>query len=255
MIITAAVKDSTLGELHGIFRTYYDDLKIESEGNYFENEMDGIWKYWNINGLITDSMIYKQGVRTAYATYKYGFLKPTLKQLLFNPNLKDTLNWYRYSFTDSLKNTFTEKELKIKDGKEKIIFQADFAGNRGLLKEYDSTGAVKTDSVFTRKLQEAEFISGEDRWADFLRKNVNPMVLADNNAPDGKYTVFLKFTINSDGTLNDIKPENDPGYGMVAEAIRVLKISGKWIPAIRYGIYHKAYRIQPITFLIEGQER
>ena len=227
-IASATLTDSTLSTLHGMFTTYYDDMKIESAGNYFENEMDGVWKYWDTGGLLTDSMIYSHGIRLAYGMYKYYFLKPTLKQLVFNPTLKDTLNWYRYSFTDSLKNTFTEKEVGLKDGKEKIRFQVNFIGNRGLLKEYDSTGTVKSDSVFTRELQEANFVGGEDGWRNFLRKTLNPNVPVDNGAPDGKYTVIIKFIVNPDGTLEDIKPEMDPGYGMAAEAMRVLKNSSKF---------------------------
>jgi antitoxin component YwqK of YwqJK toxin-antitoxin module len=251
-IISATVKDSTLSTLQGMFTTYYDDMNLESAGNYFENEMEGVWKYWDKDGFLTDSMIYKNGVRTAYASYKYYFSKPTLGQLFFRDSLKTATYSYLYSFTDSLKNTFQEMQVSFKKGKPKTDFEVNFVGQRGLLKEYDSTGGVKTDSVFTRKLQEAEYISGEQGWRDFLRKNLNPMVLVDNRAPDGKYTVILKFIVNQDGTLDEIKPENDPGYGTVAEAIRVLKSSSKWKPAIQYGKYRRAYRRQPITFFIQN---
>jgi hypothetical protein len=256
MVVTASVKDSTLGTLHDLFRTYHDDMSIESEGNYFENDMDGVWKYWDKKGFITDSVIYKRGVRIAYGAYKYFFYKPTTKQLLVSPELKDTLAWRSYSFTDSLKNTFTQQEVSIKDGKERINFEADFIGDRGLLKDYDSTGVVKADSVFSRKLEEASFIGGDQAWRDFLRKNLNANVPAENYAPDGKYTVIIKFIINPDGTLSDIKAENDPGYGMVKEAIRVIKKAAKkWQPANKYGTYVKAYRRQPITFLIQRSVR
>lgn len=250
-ILSATVKDSTLNTLHGMFISYYDDMKTESAGNYFENDMEGVWKYWDKDGYLTDSVIYKNGIRVAYGKYEYYFIKPDLKQLLLNPNIKSTLNWHSYTFTDSLKNTFSQKEVGIKDGKEKIMFQADFLGNRGLLKEYDSTGAFTTDSVFTRKLQEAGFKGREDGWRDFLRKNLNANTPVDNNAPGGKYTVIIRFIVNKDGTLDDIKAENDPGYGMAEEAIRVIKQSGKWQPAIMYGKYRRAYRRQPITFVIE----
>ncbi len=251
-ILSATVKDSSLSTLHGMFKTYYDNMKIESAGNYFENDMEGVWKYWDKDGYLTDSVVYKNGVRVAYGKYEYYFVKPSIKQLLLNPYATSTLNWYSYNFTDSLKNTFTEKQVGIKDGKERIMFQADFMGNRGLLKEYDSTGAITaTDSVFTRKLQEAEFSSREDEWRNYLRKNLDPMVPVKNKAPAEKYTVVISFIVNPDGTISDIKAENDPGYGMVEEAIRVIKKSGKWQPAIRYGKYQKAYRRQPITFLVE----
>ena len=224
-IISATVKDSTLSTMHGMFTTYHEDMKIESLGSHFENEMDGVWKYWDKDGFLTDSMVYKNGIRIAYASYKYYFSRPTLGQLFFRDSLKNATYSYIYSFTDSLKNSFYEKQVSFIKGKPKTNFEVNFIGERGLLKEYDSTGSVKTDSVFNRQLQDAKFISGEDEWRNFLRKNLNPMVLADNHAPDGKYTVILKFIVNSDGTLIDIKPENDPGYGTVAEAIRILKIS------------------------------
>ena len=253
-VVSATFTDSSLSNLNGLYRSYYADNKIESEGNYINNDMEGVWKYRDVNGLITDSMIYTKGTCTAYAAYKYNFSKPTLKQLLLNPYLKDTLTSYLYSFTDSLRNTFTEKEVSVKNGKEIINFEADFIGERGLLKEYDSTGAVKTDSVFTRKLQEASFVGGDQGWRDLLRVNLNPLIPAENNAPNGKYTVIIRFIINPDGTVKDLKAENDPGYGMAEEAIRVMKKS-KWQPAIKYGKYQFAYRRQPVTFLIEGEGR
>jgi hypothetical protein len=255
MIITAGVKDSALSALHGMFRTYYDNMTIESEGNYFENDMEGVWKYWDTKGMLTDSMIYSKGIRIAYGSYKYYFNNPSEIELLFSPTLKDTLSLYRYSFTDSLKNTFSEKEVSIKNGKEKINFEANFIGERGLLKDYDSTGAVKIDSVFSRQLVEPAFLSGEDGWRNFLRKTLNANVPAVNNAPDGKYTIIMRFIVNPDGTLGEITAESDPGYGMVEEGRRVLKMAPKWLPAIKYGIYKRVYRRQPITFLIEDSRR
>jgi protein TonB len=103
-------------------------------------------------------------------------------------------------------------------------------------------------------LVEPTFPGGEDAWRNYLRKTLDPTVPAVNNSPDGKYTIIMKFVVNPDGTLSEIKPDNDPGYGMVEEARRVLKMQ-KWLPAIRYGIYQRVYRLQPITFLIEGQGR
>lgn len=130
-----------------------------------------------------------------------------------------------------------------------------FIGEHGILNEYDSTGVVKSDSVFTRKSQEPTFVGGEDGWRDFMRTKLNPSVPIENGAPVGKYTVIIRFIVNLDGTLDDIKAENDPGYGMAEEAIRVIKKSYKWQPAIKYGKYQRGYRRQPITFFIEGEGR
>ena len=251
MILSATIKDSSLSTLHGMFKTYYDDMKIESAGNYFENDMEGVWKYWDKDGFLTDSVIYRKGIRIAYATYEYYFSKPTLEQYFFRDSLKNVNYSYLYSFTDSLKNTFEEKQVSVRKGRLMIDFEVNFIGDRGLFKEYDSTGAVKADSVFTKKMKEAEFAGGDEEWRNFLRKTLNPMVPANNNAPEGKYTIIMTFIVNPNGTLSNIKAESDPGYGMVEEAKRVLKMH-KWKPAIQYGNYRLAYRRQPITFVVEN---
>ena len=68
-----------------------------------------------------------------------------------------------------------------------------------------------------------------------------------------KQTVIVKFIVNRDGTLRDISAENydlvDPYC--VAEAIRVIKVSPNWIPALQNGRKVNAYRRQPITFVFE----
>lgn len=241
-VVSATFTDSTLGNLNGRYSSYYAGDKIESEGNYLNNEMQGLWINRNEHGLITDSITYRRGVPIVQSNYEYYY--SNLK--------KDTILSYRYSFKDSLKNIFQEKFISIKNGKEILTAEANFIGERGLLKEYDSLGGVKSDSVFSRNNKEADFIGGENAWRDFLKRTLNANVPADNSAPGGKYMVMIKFIVNENGIVTDIVPENNPGYGMVAEVIRVIKASGRWAPAIRYGRPIKAYRRQPVTFYIEN---
>ena len=89
-------------------------------------------------------------------------------------------------------------------------------------------------------------------WRRFLERNLNPQVALDNNAPAGQYTVLMQFVVDIDGTISDIRALNSPGYGLEQEATRVIKKSKKWEPAIQNGRPVKAYRKQPITFLISN---
>ena len=43
-----------------------------------------------------------------------------------------------------------------------------------------------------------------------------------NKAVPGMYRVTVSFTINKDGIVNDIKADNDPGYGTAEEARRMV---------------------------------
>jgi protein TonB len=67
---------------------------------------------------------------------------------------------------------------------------------------------------------------------------------------DSKMTlkIFVSFVVEKDGTLTAIKAVRDPGYGMGAEAVRVLKsIKIKWTPGMKAGKpVRTAYNL-PIT--------
>lgn len=82
---------------------------------------------------------------------------------------------------------------------------------------------------------QAKFPGGDAEWRKFLERNLNRDIAVDKGAPPGNYTVVVSFVVGVDGTLSDIKAENNPGYGVEEEAVRVIKMSGKWQPAVWNG--------------------
>ncbi len=107
------------------------------------------------------------------------------------------------------------------------------------------------NTIFTSVQIEAAFPGGQDAWLNYLRNTLNAGTPIDNGASAGKYTVIVKFVVSKDGSVSDVKCENDPGFGMCAEAERVIKKTKNWTPAIQNGQHVNAYRRQPITFLVE----
>jgi protein TonB len=103
------------------------------------------------------------------------------------------------------------------------------------------------NEVFTKVEVEASF-AGD--WAGFLRRNLNAQVPQENGAPPGTYTVTIQFIVDQQGNVSDIKPLTSHGFGMEEEAVRAIKKAPKWTPAIQNGRQVKAYRKQPITFMI-----
>lgn len=91
-------------------------------------------------------------------------------------------------------------------------------------------------------------------WEKFLTQNLRPDVANENGVPPGIYKVVMRFVVDVDGSVSDITPLTNHGYGMEQEAIRVLKKAAKWEPAFQNGHHVKAYRIQPITFAITEQQ-
>ncbi len=100
---------------------------------------------------------------------------------------------------------------------------------------------------------DAKYPGGSTAWKNFLERNLRGDVPVENGASGGTFTVVIQFIVDKGGNLSDIKPLTNFGYGMEQEAIRVIKKSGKWIPAIQNGSEVTAYRKQPITFQVMEQ--
>ena len=96
----------------------------------------------------------------------------------------------------------------------------------------------------------AEFHGGLRAWQLYLERNLERDLPVRNRAPIGKYTVYLTFTIGTDGRVTDVAAENDPGYGTKEEAIRVVKKGPKWDPAIEFNKPVKYRHKQGITFVV-----
>lgn len=97
------------------------------------------------------------------------------------------------------------------------------------------------------------FPGGPSEWISFLTRNLNAMVPASHNAPNGNYTVVVSFYVDADGNVSDVKAETDPGYGTAQEAVRVLKKVSKWKPATKNGKPIAYRQKQNIVFQVSGQ--
>jgi protein TonB len=64
--------------------------------------------------------------------------------------------------------------------------------------------------------------------------------------------VYVSFVIEKDGSITDIKALRDPGYGMGAEAKRVLSLSKKWSPGKQNGKIVRSSFMLPIAINLEG---
>ena len=230
LFLTAYCTDSTLSEFNGLFTSFHLNGKKEEEGNYKNGNKEGVWQKWDSLQRKVDSTVYLQDqpiLSTTFSYYKNGALS--------------------YSTTkDSLLDTYSSVSYSKESTKSSEVF---FKGQKGIIKTYTDNG-IATDSVFTREEKEATFPGGEKGWRSYLEKNLNPDVPVNRKAPPRSYNVKIKFIVQTDGSITDITAETYYGYGMEEEVIRVIKKGPKWVPAVQYGRKVKAYRIQPVTFVV-----
>ncbi len=110
------------------------------------------------------------------------------------------------------------------------------------------------DKVFTVVQIPAEFPGGLSAWTQYLKRNLNSDIPVKNNAPSGKYTVIVSFIVDKNGSVSNVKTENDPGYGTAEEAMRMIKKGPIWKPAVQNG-RNVIYRArQQVTFNVAPKE-
>src|SRR6187200_3012950 len=109
------------------------------------------------------------------------------------------------------------------------------------------------NKVFEKVEVEASFKGGERAWRKYLENNLDPNVPVENGASEGTYTVIVQFIVDKEGKISDVKALSNHGHGMEDEAIKVIKKGPDWVPAVQNGRQVKAYRKQPITFVVASE--
>lgn len=91
------------------------------------------------------------------------------------------------------------------------------------------------EPIYNQVDKKPDFPGGIMEFYSFVGKNFK--------VPEAKVNgkVFIQFVVEKDGSLTNIKSVRDIGHGTGEEAVRVLKISPKWIPGEQDG---KKVRVQ-----------
>ena len=106
------------------------------------------------------------------------------------------------------------------------------------------------DKTFTKVEIESDYPGGAAAWQRYLGKNLHYPDEAVNNEIQG--TVVVQFIVDKEGVVSDVQAVSGPDE-LKDEAVRVIRKSGKWTPAIQNGRQVKSYKKQPIIFKLEAQ--
>jgi protein TonB len=106
------------------------------------------------------------------------------------------------------------------------------------------------DKTFTKVEIESDYPGGFSAWKRFLERNLRFSQEAIDNQIQG--TVIVQFIVDREGNVSDVQAISGPPEHY-AEAVRVIKKSGKWTPAIQNGRQVKSFKKQPILFRLETE--
>lgn len=130
------------------------------------------------------------------------------------------------------------------------ISQESIPVRGGILETKSATpAAFHTDPVLVSIEREPQFKGGMLRFYQFLALNLHYPEKMLRYSIQGN--VIIALTVEKDGSISDIRPVKDVGYGSAEEAIRVLKKSPKWEPGIQNGLPVKVRYMLPISFNLQ----
>lgn len=99
------------------------------------------------------------------------------------------------------------------------------------------------NKVFTKVEIESEYPGGLPAWQRFLNRSLRP-------SDEAQGTVVVQFIVDKEGNVTNVEAVSGPDE-LRNEAVRVIKKSGKWTPAIQNGNPVRSYKKQPIIFRVD----
>jgi protein TonB len=106
------------------------------------------------------------------------------------------------------------------------------------------------DKTFTKVEIESDYPGGASAWMRYLNKSLRYPQEAIDNEIQG--TVVVQFIVDKAGNVSDVEAISGPNE-LRDEAVRVIKKSGQWTPAVQNGRQVKSYKKQPIVFRLETE--
>lgn len=236
----------------GTVTWYYPKGTVLATGAYRNGQKEGTWVEY-----------YEKGVRKDSTQYAGGKLRGLRLQWHENGKLADSswrdaagnggqAGWY----SDGIPMTRGEwTRDTLKSGRWNYYYWPggqlksveDYKDGEVTAKScYDTTGRQLTNC----EEKEADFPGGTKGWIQYLQRNLDAAVPVDNGAPAGYYTVVVQFIVHTDGSITDVKALTNHGFGTEEEVVKLITKGPNWEPAIMFGNPVKAYRKQPVTFVV-----
>lgn len=197
---------------HGKYEKFHAKNKVEVSGHYSDNQKDSLWSYYAWDGNITEKGTYKNDLKNGSWEYSYSGIKKSSGN--YENDTKIGV-WDYYNQWGVLIQKYDHSSgaliFRIKDEASKIALTNDSIGD-----------------------YEPLILGGIASFQYYLFENMQyPQKAVENNV---SANVAVNFKITSNGELFDFQIENNPGFNLDEEAIRLIKNFQLFIPKKENGI-------------------
>ncbi len=243
-------KDSTRKISDGYFYFFHSNGVIQSTGQYLNNKKNGLWLGFYPDKTMSDSTFYDSGnpKGTSIQWHTNGFMSDSTVYIEDGKSV--AVSWFDDGTVSSAGrlNILHEKTGKWQYFHKTGKLSADEIYDNGVLidrKYVSEDGITMTDT--TNKSHPAQYPGGIPKWTKYLERNLyfppNYKIVNGDKA-----VVVMVFTVDENGNVKDVVVETPffPAFDEIA--LKVIKNSPKWIPAIDHNRNVKYHHKQTVSF-------
>lgn len=200
-----------LGVKNGSFEGWFENGQLEYTGNFHKGDKHGIWQGF-----------YQDGSKDYYSTYDYG--KITGQSTTWYPDgtVSSSGTFDQGRAIGSIQFFHPNGQLAAEEFYEN--------GDRTAVKWYYDNGMEKEYTGID--MIDPSFPGGDKEMAVFINEHMKYPEDARNRYIDG--TVYIRFTVDFDGSIKDISVAKGVHELLDNEAMRIIKAMPNWNPGIHH---------------------
>lgn len=229
---------------------YYPNGRLSAVGFKKNNKTEGIYTRYYSNGMMADSAMYHNGVPAGSRImwHRNGYMSDSIAHV--NDSMDVHYSWFdngSISFAGYLLKE--KKHCKWKYFHRNGNLSAEQVFNNGETVSVKYFNEDSTEQPDTSKANsEAVFKNGGvEGWLKYMGKNANwPEGFALQNA--SRVVVVVSFTVDEEGKVQDAEVSVPFHKEFDSIALKVIKNSPPWKPAIAQNRKVKNHFRQPVTF-------
>jgi TonB family protein len=242
--------DSTRNLKEGLAVSYGSNRRKTSEITYRKGLVDGPFAQW-----LPDGTPIRKGNQTGeliWGHFEYYNVEGKLKLVYEMDNAGNGTG------IEYMTKTGVKGQGPVKGGKQDGLWVYRHESGKKVMEVVYNSQELVSEACFDEKEQPlsgvckhdrpAEFPGGAEAWTKFLQKTIKFPKSAIKNNISG--IVMVKFMVKVDGSITGARVISSPDADLSEEALRVLTLSPKWVPAIETNQAVPFMHSQAITFAL-----
>lgn len=235
----------------GFFKTYYENGKVKDSGQYLQDKEEGQYCGWYETGEPMYILHYKHGILVDTSA---GWFKNGQKNMLATAEKNGTVTFKEYREDGKTRTSghfvggkkegiwiYTDSNQIVS---QKVRYEADSAM---IVTNYSEKGIEENGiKVIERGPQ---FPGGLKGWRRFLERNLQYPEIPQRKGIQG--VIRISLIVNKEGNVTDYKVLGHPDKDLAQEALRIMSISPKWIPAVQHNRKVTYRFMQTVTFQLQ----